>query len=405
MEERWYSLPSAFNDTLKGQTWYRPCWHKLDVTSPDADRTTQLEQYGLIGNMRTAALIATDGALDMLCWPHFDSPSIFARILDKHKGGHFTISPSKTHKGATTKQQYLPSNNILQTRYLGEEGVLNLLDFFPRPARSADLEVVHELGAKISRRVEDPRNVLKKWLVRRVECIRGECDVEVEVLPAFNYARDEHTVEVVDVKDQKTRHGECGQTVQFKSKDLSLQLNATVDCGDYDGDSCPKLVWQKSKGAGLGEGVRATVKLMEGQGISFVLRDLEDEQEEHITSSVIETVQKDTSKFWYNWIGKSKYKGRWREVVNRSLMILKMLVFEPTGAIVAAPTFSLPEDFGGGRNWDYRFSWVCDVALTLRCCRRLTLSRFATRHSPSIFFSAWATARKPKHTCPLSATE
>lgn len=235
---------------------------------------------------------------------------------------------------------------------------MNLVDFFPRPAKATSLVVVNDPKSVNSRQVTDPNNVLKKWLVRRVECIRGQCEVDVEVFPAFNYAQDEHTTEIVNVEDSK--NGECSETVEFKSKSLSLQLCATVDCGEFGASDCPELKWTvfKPEGATLGEGVRTQVILKEGQGVSFILRDLEDEHEEHITTSVIETVQKNTSTFWYNWINQSKYKGRWREVVNRSLMILKLLVYEPTGAIVAAPTFSLPEDFGGGRNWDYRFSWV-----------------------------------------------
>ena len=257
----------------------------------------------------------------------------------------------------TTKQQYLPSNNILQTRHLGEEASLNVLDFFPRPKKSEDMHVVVDHKSRNSHLVTDPTGVLKKWLVRRVECIRGECEVIVEILPAFNYAQDLHTTKIIDVGE--TPGGEASQKVQFESKFLSLQLNATIHCGEHPDGHKPKVVWQKMEHrTELGEGVTARVLLKEGQGVSLILRDLNDEQEEHITTMCLDGVQKDTSSFWYNWISKSKYKGRWREVVNRSLMILKMLVFEPTGAIVAALTFSLPEDFGGGRNWDYRFSWV-----------------------------------------------
>jgi len=265
----------------------------------------------------------------------------------------------------TTKQQYLPSNNILQTRHLGEDASLNVLDFFPRPKKSEDLHIVVDNKSKNSHVVTDPNGVLKKWLVRRVECIRGECEVIVEILPAFHYAQDAHTTEIVDLSESPDC--EVDQVVHFKSKNLSLQLNATVHCGEHVDEHKPKLVWQKMEHrTELGEGVTARLIIKEGQRVSFVLRDLNDEQEKHITTTMLDGVQKDTSSFWYNWISKSKYKGRWREVVNRSLMILKMLVFEPTGAIVAAPTFSLPEDFGGGRNWDYRFSWVSFVRLDAR---------------------------------------
>jgi len=241
--------------------------------------------------------------------------------------------------------------------------------------------------------------------VRRVECIRGECAVDVEVFPAFNYAQDSHTTKIVDVKD--SRNGECGQTVQFRSKSLSLQLCATIDCGEFSAAHCPELKWQKftPSNTTLGEGIRTQVTLKEGQGVSFVLRDLEDDQEEHITTTSIDTVQKDTSKFWYSFINQSKYKGRWREVVNRSLMILKLLVYEPTGAIVAAPTFSLPEDFGGGRNWDYRFSWVGKAVRSAHSSRATNITalfRFATALSQSISSYVWASRKRLRPTCPSS---
>ncbi|KAG9522853.1 glycoside hydrolase family 15 protein, partial [Aureobasidium melanogenum] len=318
-----------------------------------------IEQYGLIGNMHTSALVAIDGGIDMMCWPDFDSPSVFCRMLDKDKGGHFNIGPPPGLK-ITTKQQYLPSNNILQTRYLHDDGVLTLTDFFPRPLKMDKLGPSAGRGA-----TTDPRSGLKKWLVRRVECIRGATDVNVEVFPAFNYAQDSHTTEIVKAEDEAQR------VVHFRSEKLSLELVATIDCGD---DSpCPELSFSKKhiEGCSLGEGVTATISLQEGQSISFVLRDLEEKNKESISTALLDQVQQDTSTYWFNWISKSKYKGRWREVVSRSLMILKMLTFEPTGAIVAAPTFSLPEDFGGGRNWDYRFSWVRDSSFTIYILLRM----------------------------------
>lgn len=274
--------------------------------------------------MRTAALVAIDGGVDFMCWPDFDSPSVFARMLDKDKGGHFTITPVQ-NDNLTTKQQYLPSSNILQTRYMHEDGVLNVMDFFPRPARLDSLQVSLHRANGDTRSIEDPNGALKKWLVRRVQCIRGEVELDVEVFPAFNYARDEHTTEISHcIGSIET---ESDQSVVFKSKDLSLQLLATVDCGEDHGDACPRLSFNKKKmPSTLGEGVTARVKLIEGQAISFILRDYDDSHEkEHVTSGMIDKVQQDTATFWFNWISKSKYKGRWREVVSRSLMLLKMV--------------------------------------------------------------------------------
>jgi hypothetical protein len=145
-----------------------------------------IEDYGLIGNLRTCAMVATDGGLDYMCWPNFDSPSVFCRILDKDKGGHFTINP-KHDDLCTTKQHYLPASNVLQTRYLKEEGVMNVVDFLPRP-NNKTMDAEYHAKVIASKHTGDvpERPDLKQWLVRRVECMRGEVDVSVEVCPAFS---------------------------------------------------------------------------------------------------------------------------------------------------------------------------------------------------------------------------
>ncbi|KAL1609617.1 hypothetical protein SLS59_001124 [Nothophoma quercina] len=339
-----------------------------------------IEDYGLIGNLRTCAMVATDGGLDYMCWPNFDSPSVFCRILDKDKGGHFTINP-KHDDLCTTKQHYLPASNVLQTRYLKEEGVMNVVDFLPRPNnKSMDAEY-HQLVIASKHTGDVPeRSDLKKWLVRRVECMRGEVEVNVEICPAFNYARDKHEVEIHNFGEQ----GEHDQRVVFKSKDLSLQLNTTIDCGEDD-IACPRLTFMKTPGTELGNAVTTSFRLCEGQAVSFILRDADDHNPDHIDTDLVDKVQMDTVKYWNRWIGGSKYNGRWDEVVTRSLFILKMLIFEPTGAIVAAPTFSLPEDFGGGRNWDYRFSWVRDSSFTIYIFLRMGFSYEAEAYSSYMF--------------------
>lgn len=149
-----------------------------------------IEDYGLIGNLRTCAMVATDGGLDYMCWPNFDSPSVFCRILDKDKGGHFTISP-KQDDLCTTKQHYLPASNVLQTRYLKEEGVMNVVDFLPRP-NNKTMDAEYHARVIASKHTGDvpERPDLKQWLVRRVECMRGEVDVNVEVCPAFSESNE-----------------------------------------------------------------------------------------------------------------------------------------------------------------------------------------------------------------------
>ncbi|PPJ59690.1 hypothetical protein CBER1_09041 [Cercospora berteroae] len=313
-----------------------------------------VENYGLIGNMHTAALVATDGGLDFMCWPNFDSPSVFCRMLDKDKGGHFTISPvplAGTKNGVlTTKQQYLPSSAILQTTFLNDDGVMRNIDFFPRP--------------KYIKSEDGEPQQLKKWLVRRVECVRGEIEFVVRVLPAFNYARDRHVVEFNE-HHKEEESGVC----TFRSDTLALDFYVTEDLPDDDGQR-PQIRFETAPGHGLGRAVKARVRMQEGQSCSFVLCDHDPDTElwaleKAITSPLIDRLQRDTKDYWYNWMSQSCYKGRWQEAVHRSLLTLKLLTYEPTGAIIASPTFSLPEAFGGSRNWDYRFSWVRDSSFTI----------------------------------------
>ncbi|KAH7409977.1 Six-hairpin glycosidase-like protein [Phaeosphaeria sp. MPI-PUGE-AT-0046c] len=334
--------------------------------------------------MRTCAMVGTDGGLDFMCWPHFDSPSVFCRMLDKDKGGYFSLSPTSDDH-TTTKQHYLPSSNILQTRYLKDDGVMNLVDFFPRPNnKTYDAKYHAEVLASEHRGSVAERPDIKKWLVRRVECMRGKIDVNLEIFPAFNYAQDEHTTEVFDLRNCKER--QCCQRVTFTSENLSLELDATIDCGEEQGQPCPEIVFEKSSTHGsLGEGVVATFRLFEGQAVSFILRDAEDHTPEMIDTACVDELQQSTHEYWSRWIASSKYVGRWEEVVARSLLLLKMLTFEPSGAIVAAPTFSLPEDIKGTRNWDYRYSWVRDASFTIYILLRMGFSHEAEAYIGYIF--------------------
>ncbi|KAF3762981.1 family 15 glycoside hydrolase [Cryphonectria parasitica EP155] len=331
-----------------------------------------IEDYGLIGNLRTAALVGRDGSCDFMCWPDFDSPSIFCRLLDKTKGGHFSISPPPNIT-CTTKQSYLPSSNILQTRYINEDGVADLVDFFPRP-RTSIVPVSHAAGRQSAfREAQVVQEELKKWLIRRVECIRGEISLDVEIFPAMGYAKEKHVTRVL----QETHEpGMASKAVTFHSVErdgLKLQLDVTIDKGEDDAETCPVVKFQKTMREGMvSEGVVTHITLREGQAISFTLRDdLESHVTANITTADLDKQQSDTQTFWYNWISKCQYRGRWREVVTRSLMILKLLTYEPTGAIVAAPTFSVPEEIGGPRNWDYRYSWVRDSSFTIYILLRL----------------------------------
>ncbi|KAK2020076.1 family 15 glycosyl hydrolase [Colletotrichum eremochloae] len=323
-----------------------------------------IEDYGMIGNMHTCALVGMNGSVDFMCWPDFDSPSVFCRLLDKEKGGFFSICPPSS-KQCTTKQQYLPSSNILQTRYIHDDGVVDLVDFFPRPKTATVLST----GARQTsfRETIKIQEELKRWLVRRVECIRGRLEMEIEVFPAFQYATETHVTTIVEPTHTT---GSPSKAVIFHSEHYKMQLDVTVDA---ESDLAPTVIFRKEKREGmLGEGVVARIKIEEGQAVSFALRnDIPNHVTENITTDILDSQQHDTATYWYNWISKSKYKGRSREVVHRSLMLLKMMTYEPTGAIIAAPTFSIPEDIGGARNWDYRFSWVRDSSFTIYILLRL----------------------------------
>ncbi|KAJ0313502.1 hypothetical protein COL516b_000441 [Colletotrichum fioriniae] len=368
-----------------------------------------IEDYGMIGNMHTCALVGTNGSVDFMCWPDFDSPSIFCRLLDQDKGGFFSICPPPS-KLCTTKQQYLPSSNILQTRYIHDDGVVDVVDFFPRPKTATVISKSTRQGA--FRETTKIQEELKKWLVRRVECIRGRLQLDIEIFPAFQYASESHVTTIIEPTHTASSPSKA---VTFHSEHYKMQLDVTIDDvpeSEADASTSPRtpapppsITFRKEKRDGmLGEGVVAHLEITEGQAVSFVLRnDKPDHVTENVTTAVLDGQQHDTQSFWYNWISKSKYKGRWREVVNRSLMLLKMLTYEPTGAIVAAPTFSIPEDIGGVRNWDYRFCWVRDSSFTIYILLRLGFSAEADAYMDFIS-ERFVKSRGPSGELPIMFT-
>ncbi len=278
-----------------------------------------IEDYGVIGNMHTAALVGKNGSIDWFCYPQFDSSSVFAAILDDRKGGRFQIAPVRDD--CVTNQFYWPETNVLVTRFLSADGVGDLRDYMP----------VVKAG--------EPGH---RWLVRRVEVARGEMKFRISCAPAFNYARDRHETQI------------SSKGVEFRGPNLRLGLSASVPLKRHR------------------DGVVAEFVLGEGQTAVFVLRELcGDEVVDSTPEPQAFDLFKRTVEYWRNWLGKCTYKGRWRETVHRSALALKLLTFEPTGAIVAAPTCSLPEEIGGGRNWDYRYTWLRDAAFTLYAFLRI----------------------------------
>jgi GH15 family glucan-1,4-alpha-glucosidase len=276
-----------------------------------------IEDYAVIGDLHTVALVGKNGSIDWCCLPRFDSPSVFGAILDAGKGGFFRIWPSDMHD-VTCKQLYLPESNILLTRFLSVDGVGEVADFMP----------IKQVGT-----VEHEHQV-----IRSVGVVHSSMSFTLVCRPAFNYARDTHSV-------QLSQEGAV-----FRHQGLSLELASPVSL-ELD-----------QKG-----GVQATFTLHAGQAVHFLLKSSQEAEQtpQKLTEQQYQVAFHDTLHYWHNWLAQSKYQGRWREMVQRSALVLKLLSYAPTGAIVAAPTTSLPETIGGARNWDYRYTWLRDASFTL----------------------------------------
>lgn len=296
-----------------------------------------IEEYGLIGNMRTSALVGVNGSIDWFCFPYFDSPSVFGAVLDDRKGGWCKIATQGNE--ATHKQYYWPDTNVLVTRFLSEQGVGQVIDFMPVGLKAT--EAGHH------------------GIIRRVQAIRGNVTFRLECFPAFNYARDPHTTTL-------TSEGAC-----FEAPGLSLWLGSTIPLQQE------------------GNGVVAEFAIQEGHELTFSLQQVERIEAccGAISQDQADKLFRQTVTYWRQWLSQCTYRGRWREMVQRSALTLKLLTFEPTGAIVAAPTCSLPESIGGERNWDYRYTWIRDAAFTIYALLRIGFTEEAEK------FMHWLEAR------------
>ncbi len=296
-----------------------------------------IENYGIIGDLHSVALVGIDGSIDFLCAPHFDSPSVFAALLDERRGGRFQLAPLLD--GANRKQLYLPDTCVLLTRFLSEDGVAEVSDFMP----------VAEAGHTHA-------------VVRRAKTVRGEVRFRMICQPQFDYARASHTVE----------RTEDGVVFASLSPDhpLALRLRTQVPLRVEDGAAVAEFVLRANESA------------------AFVLEDATPGRESPAAApDYVSEVFKRTVNFWRNWVGHSGYRGRWREMVDRSAMTLKLLTSQPHGSIVASPTFGLPEQIGGARNWDYRYTWIRDASFTLYGLMRLGYTEEAGA------FMRWVEAR------------
>src|SRR6266567_59774 len=284
------------------------------------ERYPNIADHGLIGDLQTTALVTDRGVIDWFCCPRFDSPSIFASLLDADKGGHFQIAPECTDY--VTKQMYFPDSAVLVTRFMTADGVGELIDFMP----------------PITGRATD-----KHRLVRVLRIPRGTMSFEMDLQPRFDYGRAKHKTELA-------AHG-----ATLTSDDMRLTVHMVGSRGAEKNGSALKRA---------GSGLRASWTLREGETAGVVIDSMSGPPK-RMQPAELERMLDDTSKFWRDWLHQGTYAGRWREMVSRSAMTLKLLTYNPTGAPVAAATAGLPEDPGGERNWDYRFTWVRDASFSI----------------------------------------
>ncbi|HLI70959.1 MAG TPA: glycoside hydrolase family 15 protein, partial [Ktedonobacteraceae bacterium] len=276
-----------------------------------------LADYAVIGNLHTAALVGKNGSLDWCCFPRFDSPSVFAALLDRRIGGRFQIAPEPL-AGLQFRQIYLPETNVLLTRFLHIDGVGEVTDFMPVN--------------------EQKTSDVPQQIVRSVRVTYGSLPFTLQCQPAFHFAQEAHTFCLVP-------HG-----ASFRGKDLHLGLASPVPLV-ADGN----------------DGVSARFTLSAGQTLHFLLESSGPDGAVPVplNEETYQALLRQTLTFWRRWIAQCSYQGHWREQVQRSALVLKLLLYQPTGAFVAAPTTSLPECLGGGKNWDYRYTWIRDAALSM----------------------------------------
>lgn len=293
-----------------------------------------IADHGMIGDLQTAALVATDGSIDWFCAPRFDSPSVFAALLDHADGGRFRVRP--TIPTFTGKQLYLPDTAVLVTRFMTEAGVGEVVDFMP---------VTGAVATDCHR------------IVRLVRCVRGQMTFALDLAPRLDYGRDAHTIEVTD-DGVVVRGSRSAMVVHLVREPQDARL-AQVHV-DERGD------------------LHAELTLRAGQVRGAVLETGTTGPARQYRVAEVEELLAQTTSFWERWLARSTYVGRWREQLRRSAITLKLMTYAPSGGLVAAPTASLPEQVGGERNWDYRYTWVRDASFSVYALLGLGLTDEAT---------------------------
>ncbi len=285
------------------------------MVKPDTDTQSHIEAHGIIGDMRTAALVNDKGSVDFFCWPEFDSPSLFCALLDSPEAGIFQLAPDMPD--ARREQIYLPDTNVLLTRWLDNEAVVEVTDLLPVSDCADELPV----------------------LMRLVRVVSGRATFTLRCAVRHDYARADTHARV------------DGADVWFEaSGQPALRLAASQPLSVEQQAAC------------------STFALAQGQTAEFVLGAAQDPR---VRVGSSDLALQHTVQFWRQWIAQSTYRGRWREMIKRSALALKLLTSRKEGAIIAAATFGLPETRGGERNWDYRYTWIRDASFTVYAFVRL----------------------------------
>ena len=285
------------------------------MAEPEMEQQSPIGAHGIIGDMRSAALVNDKGSVDFFCWPEFDSPTIFCSLLDTPQAGIFQLAPDLPD--ARREQIYLPDTNVLQTRWLSEHAVVEITDLLP---------------------IGDDVDALP-LLMRRVRVVSGSATFNLRCAVRHDYGRADTRAEM-DGKDV-TFHA-AGQPSIRLASDQALQIDAQAAVAQFT--------------------------LKHNETAAFMLGGSDDPR---FAEGAGELCMERTLKYWRGWIGQSNYRGRWREIVNRSALALKLLTSRRHGAILAAATFGLPETPGGERNWDYRYTWIRDASFTVYAFMRL----------------------------------
>jgi GH15 family glucan-1,4-alpha-glucosidase len=269
----------------------------------------RIEDYGLIGDCETAALVGCDGSIDWLCWPSFDCDACFAGLLGTDKNGRWLIAPAQEVQ--STSRRYWDKTLILETRFETADGIVAVIDFMPPRGNASDI-------------------------VRLVRGVSGRVKMRMELVIRFGFGTDIPWVK--QSEDGSALLAICGQDMTVLRTPVKTRGEDLTTVADFE--------------------------VAEGEAIPFVLT----YGPSHLAvPEPIDPAQalQDTKDFWTEWSGRCTYQGEYRDLVMRSLITLKALTFQPTGGIVAAPTTSLPEKLGGARNWDYRYCWLRDATFTL----------------------------------------